>query len=514
MDWLVTIAQFLVNEILSVPAFLIGIITAVGMVALRKSAGQVIGSALKATLGFLLIGAGATLVIASLEPLGAMILGATGAHGVVPTNEAIVAVAQAEYGAQVSWLMILGFAISLVLARFTPLSYVFLTGHHLLFMATLLTMVLTAAGYGSAIVVGLGGALLGILMVSLPAFAQPWTRRITGDDSIAIGHFGTAGYILAGAVGRVTGGARSRSTEELKLPESLRFLRDSMVATALSMVIMYVVLAVLFMAREGTEAAYQAFPDGATNVGNYLMQSVTQGLQFGVAVAVILFGVRTILGELVPAFQGIAARVVPGAVPALDAPIVFPYAQNAVLVGFLASFTGGLVGLGLLSVWLNPVFGLALILPGLVPHFFTGGAAGVYGNATGGRLGAVCGGFANGLLITLLPSGLLQVLGTFGGENTTFGDADFGWFGILIGGAAKLGGAAGLVVIALIGAVLLGLAILFQRRVVDAGWDPSPHRESVRATPETEASGAGTPTTRTYAKIPPPQGAPAPPPPP
>ena len=106
------------------------------------------------------------------------------------------------------------------------------------------------------------------------------------------------------------------------------------------------------------------------------------------------------------------------------------------------------------------------------------------------------------------------MLGTFGGENTTFGDADFGWFGILVGGAANLGGAAGLVVIALIGAVLLGLAILFQRRVVDAGWDPSPHRESVRATPETEASGAGTPTTRTYAKIPPPQGAPAPPPPP
>ena len=50
MDWLVTIAQFLVNEILSVPAFLIGIITAVGMVALRKSAGQVIGSALKGSI--------------------------------------------------------------------------------------------------------------------------------------------------------------------------------------------------------------------------------------------------------------------------------------------------------------------------------------------------------------------------------------------------------------------------------------------------------------------------------
>ena len=52
-----------------------------------------------------------------------------------------------------------------------------------------------------------------ILMVALPAFAQPWTRRITGDDSIAIGHFGTAGYIAAGAVGRlVDRTGRSRST--------------------------------------------------------------------------------------------------------------------------------------------------------------------------------------------------------------------------------------------------------------------------------------------------------------
>ena len=206
---------------------------------------------------------------------------------------------------------------------------------------------------------------------------------------------------------------------------------------------MYVVLAVLFIARAGTEEAFSAFEGGAENVGNYLMQSVTQGLQFGVSVAVILFGVRTILGELVPAFQGIAAKVVPGAIPALDAPIVFPYAQNAVLVGFLTSFVGGLVGLAVLSLWLNPAFGVALILPGLGPHFFTGGAAGVYANATGGRRGAVLGGFANGLLITFLPAFLLGVLGSFREADTTFGDTDFGWFGLLLGGASHLGQGAG-----------------------------------------------------------------------
>ena len=512
MDWLAAFANFVVNEILSVPAFLIGIITAVGLIALRKSVGQIVGGALKATLGFLLIGAGATLVVASLEPLGAMIQGATGAQGVIPTNEAIVGIAQAEFGAQVSWLMIFGFLVSLLLARFTPLHYVFLTGHHMLFMATLLTIVLASADYPGVVVVGLGGVLLGIVMVSLPAFAHPFTRRITGDDSIAIGHFGTLAYVSAGAVGKVVG-RNSRSTEDLKLPESLRFLRDSMVATALSMVIMYVVLAIAYLAREGEEEAFTAFPDGATSVGNYLMQSVTQGLSFGVAVAVILFGVRTILAELVPAFQGIANKVVPGAVPALDAPIVFPYAQNAVLIGFLSSFVGGLIGLFTLSVWLNPLFGLALILPGLVPHFFTGGAAGVYGNATGGRRGAMAGGFINGLLITYLPALLLGVLGDFGGENTTFGDTDFGWLGIAIGYPARLE-AIGLVLIALIGVVILTAAIVYQKRVVDTGWDPAPHRAASEDAGDESAEARTSVAAGSYAKLAPPRGAPAPPPPP
>src|SRR5690625_7003450 len=69
------------------------------------------------------------------------------------------------------------------------------------------------------------------------------------------------------------------------------------------MAIMYIILALLFLARAGKEEAFQAFEGGATNAGNFIMQSVTQGLQLGVAVAVILFGVRAILGELVPAFR-------------------------------------------------------------------------------------------------------------------------------------------------------------------------------------------------------------------
>ena len=90
MDWLVVILNFIGQQILNVPAYLIGIITAVGLIALRRNSGQVVGGALKAALGFLIPGAGATVVTNSLDPLGTLILAVTGAQGVIPTNEELM----------------------------------------------------------------------------------------------------------------------------------------------------------------------------------------------------------------------------------------------------------------------------------------------------------------------------------------------------------------------------------------------------------------------------------------
>ncbi|MGV8968704.1 MAG: PTS ascorbate transporter subunit IIC [Cellulomonas sp.] len=476
MEWFVTILNFIGQQILNVPAYLVGIITAVGLVALHKPVGQVIGGGLKAAMGFLILGAGAGVVVLSLTPLGDLILKVTGAQGVIPTNEVITAMAAEDYGAVSAYVLIVGFLVMLALARFTPLKYVFLTGHHMVFMSFMLAVVLSV-GFGEGLdlaVVLIGGILLGIIMVVMPAFAQPWMKRVTGDDTIAIGHFGTLGYIAAGAVGQIAG-KHSKSTEDVKFPQGLKFLRDSMIATALSMVLIYMVFAVWGLIALPTDEALGIF--GSVNAGAFIMAAFAQALQFGVGVAIILYGVRTILGELIPAFQGIAERVVPGAKPALDIPLVFPFASNAVLIGFISSFVGGLVGLGVLAVWLGPVFGLALILPGMVPHFFTGGGAGVFGNATGGRRGAVLGGFVNGLLITFLPAILLTVLGNLGFANSTFGDADFGWFGTLLGVSLQTGNTAlGMVLVVLIGAVLVVSAWIFQVRVVNKGWIPGEKR--------------------------------------
>ncbi|WEV65967.1 MULTISPECIES: PTS ascorbate transporter subunit IIC [unclassified Bifidobacterium] len=471
MNVLATIFNFISQQILNVPAYIIGLVAAVGLIALKKNVGQIISGALKAAMGYLILQAGASVVSGSLNPFGQLILKATGAHGAIATNEVIVAQAAKDFGASSAYIVVISFVLMLLLARFTPLKYVFLTGHHMVFMSTLLALVLSF-GFGaknSWLVVGLGAILMAVIMVATPSFAQPFMNRITGSDQIAIGHFGTLSYVVSGALGTVVG-KKSKSTEDINFSKNTSFLRDSMVSTTVLMIVLYLVFAVIGAFALPAKVAFSVFPSAPKDYGAYFMAAFGQALQFGIGIAIILYGVRLILGELVPAFQGIAKKVVPGAKPALDIPIVFPYGSNASLIGFLSSFVGGLVALAVIAVWLGPMWGLALILP--VPHFFGGGGAGVFGNATGGRKGAILGGFVTGIIITILPAMLMTVMGSYGLKNATFSDSDFCWYGLIAGKLSSFGPVAGTISLLIVAAVIFGLACLWQVKVVNKGWVP------------------------------------------
>lgn len=416
------------RDILSTPAILVGILALIGLLSLRSPLPDVVSGTLKTIIGFLILTGGATILIGALEPLGQMISEGLGLRGVVPTNEAVVGLVLEELGAQTAGIMGLAFLVNLALARVTRLNYVFLTGHHVLFMSALAAVVLSSADIGGVNQLLVGALLVGSLMTIMPALAMPFMRRITDGDDIALGHFGTLGYITSGLVGRAVGDPE-KSTEDVEVPRNLSFFRDNLVSTAVAMILIYLVFAVI------AGPAFVSTLSGDGSPANPFVYALVQALTFAAGVWVILVGVRMILAEIVPAFEGISRKLIPNAVPALDIPIVFPYAPTAVPIGFVSSVAAGVVALPVLGP-----LGLALILPGMVPHFFTGGGAGVFGNATGGRRGAVLGAFANGLIITLLPALLLLYSGALGFANTTFGDADFAWVGILVGIIAQAGG--------------------------------------------------------------------------
>jgi PTS system ascorbate-specific IIC component len=418
-----SILNFIVDEVLSQPSILVGLMAMIGLIALKESFSKIVSGTLKSILGFIILGAGAGVLIGSLDNLGPLIQEGFNVQGVIPNNEAIVAIAQKTFGKETALIMGFGFIANLAIARFTPLKYVFLTGHHTFFMAALLSAVLGTAGMTGVPLIILGSILLGFIMVLMPALAQPFMRKITGNNDIALGHFGTVGYLAAGLTGKLVGNPE-KSTEEVKVPSSLKFLKDSILSTAITMIVIFFIV---------TLKAGQEVVSKYSGGQSWFMFSIIQGLTFAAGVSVILMGVRMILGEIIPAFKGIAEKIVPEAKPALDCPIVFPYAPMAVIIGFLASFLGGVVGMFLMKP-----LGLAVIIPGMVPHFFTGATAGVFGNATGGKRGAIFGAFVNGLIITFLPALLLPVLGDLGFANTTFGDADFGLIGLIIGSIAKL----------------------------------------------------------------------------
>lgn len=410
-------------DILKVPAVLVGLIAAIGLIAQKKALPDIIKGTIKTILGFIVLGGGASVLVSSLTPLGAMFEYAFNMQGIIPNNEAIVSMAIEQYGTATALIMAFGMAFNILVARFTRLKFIFLTGHHTFYMACMIGIILTVIGFEGIQLIFVGSLTLGIIMAFFPTIAHYYMKKITGSNDVGLGHFGTLGYVLAGAIGQATGKS-SKSTEEMSLPKNLSFLRDSSISISLTMMIIYFTLAI----ASGSEYVSQQLSQGQ----NYLVYSGLQAITFAAGVFIILQGVRLILAEIVPAFTGFSEKLVPDAKPALDCPIVFPYAPNAVLIGFLSSFAGGIIGLALLGQ-LNWV----LILPGVVPHFFCGATAGVFGNATGGRRGAIIGAFVHGVLITFLPVFLLPVLGSLGFANTTFSDTDFGAIGLILGYMAQ-----------------------------------------------------------------------------
>ncbi|MFP6334447.1 PTS transporter subunit IIC, partial [Bacillus subtilis] len=139
-------------------------------------------------------------------------------------------------------IMMFGMVVNILIARFTNLKYIFLTGHHTFYMAAFLAILLTVGNITGTLTVVMGSIILGLIMAILPALGQSTMKKITKSDQVAIGHFGTVSYWAAGEIGKLFSG-KSKSTEDIKFPKGLSFLRESTISISLTMIVLYIIAA-------------------------------------------------------------------------------------------------------------------------------------------------------------------------------------------------------------------------------------------------------------------------------
>lgn len=406
------VINFIIENILTQASITIALIAMLGLCLQKKSAGQVVSGTLKTLLGFQVLSAGSSIIVGSLTYFGEIFTAGFHMQGIIPSIEAINGQAMNELGlGRDIALTFLGiFIVNILIARFTKWKYIFLTGQAILWMATMTTVFGYFAGLRGLVLIVVGSIVGAIFAVAMPAIAQPIIRKITGSNDIALGHFCTIGYMFEVGVAYIFGerGENKKSIEDINMPKSFEFLQDTYLSVMVVMVPLYIIT-----------AAFAGPGIGDHGAQHYLMFAFLQAIQFVVGVYVLLSGVRLLLGEIVPAFRGIAMKLVPNAIPALDCPVFFPYSPNAVILGFITTTIGTII-----AMFVLPTFGLAMILPGMLTNFFAGGTAGIFGNAAGGRRGAIIGGIAHGFFITLLPALLVTIFNQMGFVNATATDVD------------------------------------------------------------------------------------------
>src|SRR5699024_4055175 len=191
------IINFIIQNKLTQAAIIVDLIAMVGLMLQRKSTGQIISVSFKTLLGFQVLTAGSAIIVGSLTYFGKIFSEGFHMDGIVPSIEAINGQAMGELGlgSEIAFTFLAIFIFNILIARFSPWKYIFLTGQALLWMATMTTIGGYFAGLRGISLVLVGGFIGGVFATIMPAIAQPFVRKIVGGDHIALGHFCTLGCV-------------------------------------------------------------------------------------------------------------------------------------------------------------------------------------------------------------------------------------------------------------------------------------------------------------------------------
>ncbi|MDY6034735.1 MAG: PTS ascorbate transporter subunit IIC [Bulleidia sp.] len=422
-----SILNFVINEIFGQGAIFLALVAMIGLILQKRSISDIIRGTLMTAIGFFVLNAGTGLIISnSIGGISEAFNALLPAQATPPATVEI----GATYGTQIGIVMLVAFGINLLVARFTKWKSVFLTGHMLYWFPFVFIAAGVDAGLTGGKLILLAAIFTALYMVIAPNLMHPLVKKVTGKDDFTIGHPTTTLSLISAGIAKVVGDP-SKSMEDIKVPKSLGFLREVSITGSITIAFVYIILYFLLLGGGLVPAEVWGYAGGTTGFFTYLF---THAIYFGVGMTVMLQGVRMLIAEIVPAFKGIAEKVVPGAIPALDCPVIFGFGPNSLIIGFIVAMITSTITI-IITAGRFPT----IVIPLVVTCFFENGCAAIIANAYGGRRGCIIGTAVNGVVMVLLVG-----LGAYFFNHTiqpwmlVYGGQDFSLWGIIEGIIARL----------------------------------------------------------------------------
>lgn len=417
MDILMGVWTWIAKNILTQPAYFIGLIVVLGYALLKKPWYDILAGFIKAVIGYQILMVGSSGLVSAFRPvlvglesrfnISAMVIDPYFGQNAVQAgmeDAAGPAFISGKSFSLVMFLLLFAFILNIVLVAFkkwTKCRALFTTGHVQVQQAStafwLILFCFPALKDQDWATLAIMTVLLGLYWAVGSNLCIGPTQDLTDGAGLTVAHQQMFGIYFSSKVAEWMSKhskKESKNIDDIKLPGFLKIFNENLVATAILMTAFFGVILVI-LGRDFLVA--NAF---MTESQDFFMYVLTTSFSFAVYLSILQLGVRTFVTELTNSFRGISSKLLKGSVPGVDCAVTFGFgAPNAVTIGFLFGALGQFLAIGLLILLRSPV----VVMAGFVPLFFDNAVIGVYANDKGG-LRAAC----------LLPliSGLLQVFGS------------------------------------------------------------------------------------------------------
>lgn len=424
-----SVIKFIVYQVLSNETLFLGIIALIGLLFQRKNLSETVKGVVHTIVGFAILMAGVNILINSLSPVIMKLNATWHVHGVLPTNDAAFGIVMHfnQIANDVILTFILAFIIHLLLVKITPgklFKNVYLMAQMMLYLAAFLNVTIpTVLHTNNWETVIIGAVLSALYLTYSPAITRYLARHWMHDTTL--GFMDQVGAIIAHYVGKWCGSRDpQQDADNMRLPKWANMFKDDTVMLFFVMPLIFIGIGLAV----GPHGIQQLMGHTATN-NNWIIWLILQGINFTAGIVILMYGVNMFIAAIVPAFKGISEKLLPGAIPALGAPTIFPYSPMGGMFGFLGSSIGCILVTILTITCHAPV----IVFPSPIIMYFDGMVMGIFGNKAGGWRGALAAGFVTGMISSAAVILFYPLTGKMFGSGLTWSNIDYAvvWMPIL-----------------------------------------------------------------------------------